>query len=282
MRADADALVRRSGRLEIDDIDFSAFKDQPLAPDSLRCLRYMHDIENHTMCYLRDVLATQAHRDPGITAFLACWGYEEHWHGEALARVLDAHGGFSSTARIQSLRHKLRRRDALRPLLFSVISGLTSHLVAVHMAWGAVNELTTQTGYGRLSAQAEHPVLTEILRRIMRQEGRHIDFYSMQARYRLGESPAAQRLTRSALRRYWEPVGAGVMPDREVQFLARYLFGSDAGLASARRVDRQVDRIPGLRGLQLLEGAVRRSMDGEAGRLRRGRSSRRPTAPNHY
>jgi len=257
---ETDTPIRRSARLEIEDIEFVAFKDQPLDPDTLRCLRYMHDVESHTMCYLRDVLATRAHRDPEMTAFLACWSYEEHWHGDAIAKVLEAHGEPSGPARVQSLRQKLPRRDALRPLLFTVTSAVTRHLVAVHMAWGAVNELTTQTGYGRLSAQAEHPVLGEVLRRIMKQEGRHIDFYAMQARQRLAASPAARRIARGALRRYWEPVGAGVMPDGEVRFLARHLFGSDAGMASARRVDRQVDRIPGLEGLHLLESAVRRAV----------------------
>jgi hypothetical protein len=257
---DTDTLIRRSARLEVDDIDFSAFADRPLDPQSLRCLRYMHDIENHTMCYLRDVLVTRAHRDPEVTAFLSCWSYEEMWHGDAIAKVLEAHGEVSGAARIANLRQKLPRRDALRPMLFSIGSALTRHLVAVHMAWGAVNEWTTQTGYGRLAAQAKHPVLSELLRRIMKQEGRHIDFYAMQARRRLAESPAAQRMTRFALRRYWEPVGAGVMPDAEVRFLARHLFSDDEGLAAARRVDRQIDRISGLEGLHLLEGAAVRAL----------------------
>ena len=103
-------------------------------------------------------------------------------------------------------------------------------------------------------------MLTEILRRIMKQEGRHIDFYAAQAKRRLDESAAAQRLTRFALRKYWEPVGAGVMPDSEVRFLARHLFSDEEGMAAAKRVDRHVDRIPGLEGLRLLEGAARRAV----------------------
>ena len=260
MSTHTDTLIGRSARLEIDDIDFAAFHDRPLDPATLRCLRYMHDIENHTMCYLRDVLVTRAHRDPEMTAFLACWSYEEHWHGDAIARVLDAHGEPSGAARVNRLRQKLPRRDSLRPVLFSVTSAITRHLVAVHMAWGTVNEWTTQTGYARLAAHAKHPVLGELLRRIMKQEGRHIDFYAMQAKARLGESAAAQRLTRFALRRYWEPVGSGVMPAREVRFLAAHLFSDDEGMAAARRVDRQVDRIPGLESLHLLEGAAVRAL----------------------
>lgn len=258
MATDTAALIRRSERLEVGDIDFEAFRDRPLDPDALRCLRYMHDVEGHTMCYLRDVLVTRAHRDPEITAFLACWSYEELWHGEAIGRVLEAHGEPGTASRLAAMRNRLPGTDSLRPLLFSIGSAVTRHIAAVHMAWGAINEWTTQAGYGRLAANARHPVLTELLRRIMRQEGRHIDFYSEQARRRLARSAAARRLVRGALTRWWGPVGSGVMPAGEVAFLADYLFADDEGLEVARRVDRHVDRLPGLSDLHLMEGAISR------------------------
>lgn len=256
MTLDIDSLIQRSGRLQVDDIDFEAFRHHPLDPSTLRCLRYMHDVEGHTACYLRDLLATRAHRDPEMTAFLACWCYEEHWHGEAIAQVLRAHGEPAGRERLAASRHRLPRRDALKPAAFTVASALTPHIVAVHMAWGAVNEWTTQAGYGRLAARAEHPVLSELLRRIMRQEGRHIDFYSLGARTRLADSATARRLTRFALRRYWAPVGAGVMAEAEVEFLVNHLFGDTGGRAGAQRIDRAIDRLPGLGGLHLVETAV--------------------------
>ena len=70
MTFDATTFQRLSARLETEDIDFDVFRDRPLPADALRCLRYMHDVESHTVCYLRDVLVTRAHRDPDITAFL--------------------------------------------------------------------------------------------------------------------------------------------------------------------------------------------------------------------
>ena len=149
------------------------------------------------------------HRDPQVTAFLACWCYEEHWHGEAIAQVLRAHdepAGREPAGRVASAPAPPRRPQ---PVAFTLGSALTPHIVAVHMTWGAVNEWTTQAGYGRLAAKAEHPVLSELLRRIMRQEGRHIDFYALGARRRLADSATARRITRFALRRYWAPVGAG-------------------------------------------------------------------------
>ena len=141
-------------------------------------------------------------------------------------------------------------------MAFTLASALTPHIVAVHMTWGAVNEWTTQAGYGRLLEKAKHPVLSELLRRIMRQEGRHIDFYALGARRRLAESAAARRITRFALRRYWAPVGAGVMPRSEVTFLVHHLFGDAEGQGAAQRIDRLVDRLPGLDGLHLVESAA--------------------------
>ena len=106
MRTTIDTYKDRAGRLDISGIDFDAFRDRPLSPDALRCLRYMHDVEHHTVCYLRDLLVTPAHRDPEVTSFLACWVFEELWHGEAIGAVLEAHGEAAGTRRIAALRHQ--------------------------------------------------------------------------------------------------------------------------------------------------------------------------------
>ena len=256
MSFDAATYQQLSSRLDIGDIDFADFRERPLSAEALRCLRYMHDVEHHTVCYLRDVLVTRAHRDPAITSFLTLWNYEEFWHGDAIGRVLAAHDEAAGATRIAALRQRLPTADRWRPLAFQLASGLTPHLTAVHMTWGAVNEWTTQAAYARLAGLAGHPTLSVLLRRIMRQEGRHIDFYATEATGRLSGSRAAQRVTRWALRRFWAPVGSGVVADAEVVFLRDYLFGDDDGRAMAERIDRRVDRLPGLDGLHLLAGVT--------------------------
>jgi len=256
MAFDMETYERLSSRLDCDDIDFGDFRRRPLDPGALRCLRYMHDVEQHTVCYLRDVLVTRAHRDPEVTSFLTMWNYEEHWHGEAIGRILTAHDETGGSGRVAAVRRRLPRRDALRPIAFQAASALTPHLTAVHMTWGAVNEWTTQAAYSLLAVRADHPTLGELLRRIMRQEGRHIDFYATESRRRLSESRSAQRLTRWALQHFWAPVGSGVVGAGEVAHLRAYLFGDDRGIAMADRIDRRVDRLPGLSGLHLLRDAV--------------------------
>lgn len=257
MLFDLQDLKKNTARLDVSDIDFSEFSRRPLSPGALRCLRYMHDIEYHTVCYMRDLLVTRVHRDHEISSFLTFWCFEEYWHGEAIGQVLSAHEEAAHGQRVQPLRARLRRREALKPFLHAVGSMVAGReWLAVHMAWGAVNEWTTQAGYARLAATEGHPVLTDLLKRIMRQEGRHIDFYATHARAALDGSRRAQRLARLALNRAWTPVGAGVMPPEELDHLARHLFDGAAGRAAAARVDRQVDRLPGLEGLHLLERAV--------------------------
>ena len=92
VKFDIEDYKGRTDRLRWDDLDFAAFADDPLDPETLRAIEYMHDVELHTICYLRDLLVTPAHNDPDVTTFLSCWAYEELWHGEALGDVLAAHG----------------------------------------------------------------------------------------------------------------------------------------------------------------------------------------------
>lgn len=250
MRFDIDRYVGSVAALDTEGIDLDAFAGQPLDPATLRCLRAMHDVEHHTICYLRDLLVTRAHDDPVITTFLTMWAYEEFWHGEALAAVLAAHGERAGRPRIAAVR--ARRGDRATTLGMMAASACTEHVVTVALTWGAVNEWTTQAGYLRLASRSGHPVLAELLRRIAKQEGRHIDLYATEASRRLAASPAARRATRWALRRRWRPVGSGVLAPAETRHLVHHLFGDAEGAAMVERVDARIHRLPGLDGLHLV------------------------------
>lgn len=257
MAFDVDAYTRAVAPVSDDGIDYTAFETHPLDRDVLRCLRYMCDVESHTVCYLRDLLVTPSHADPAVTAFLTMWAYEEYWHGEILAKVLAAHGIPTGADHIRDVRLRLGRRDRIAPIQQAILANLVGvDFIAVHMSWGAINEWSTHAGYARLAERAGHPVLSEILDRIMRQETRHIAFYASQARDRLAASARARRLTRFALRRFWAPVGSGVMPAAETRFLLGYLMSGPAGRAEVDQIDRKIDNLPGLAGLGLVTKAA--------------------------
>lgn len=257
MSFDIDAYRRTVTPVRTDDIDFTEFERTPLDPEVLRCLRYMHDVESHTVCYLRDLLLTHSHSDPRVTTFLTMWAYEEYWHGVALGKVLAAHGEPAEDERIAPMRARLRASEKLAPLMTMLGSSLLGEdFVAVHMTWGAVNEWSTQSGYERLMARADHPVLTTVLTRIAVQEARHIAFYATEARERLARSAKARRATRLALRHKWAPVGSGVMPAAETDFVVRYLMGDEDGRRRAARIDRNIHALPGLADLHLVVRAL--------------------------
>ena len=253
-------FARTSRPVEVEDLSLeTAFADQPLRPSTLRCLAYMADIESHTVCYLRDLLLTESHRDPRVTTFLTTWAWEEQWHGLALGRVLAAHGLSSGDDRIAAVRSRLGFKDKLGPFLTTAGSMLARRdFVAVHMTWGALNEWSTQAGYHRLAALDPHPVLVELLDRISRQESRHIAFYATEARERLAASPRARRLVRFALDKLWAPVGAGVVPREETAFVVQHLLSGAEGDRIVASLDAKLERLPGMEGLSLVRREVPR------------------------
>jgi len=250
---DLDRHLSRSRAVDLSGIAWDDVPRHPLPAEAVRCLRYMQDIETHTVVYLKELLATRAIDDPDVGMFLACWFYEEGFHGLALARFLAA-AGHSTVERVRS---RPGFRKSVEAIAIASVARVWRDFVAVHMSWGAINELTTLTGYKRLMELAGHPVLTELLTRIVRDESRHFDFYFRQAERRL-KRPGAARVARFLVEHFWAPVGSGVQPAEETRFLAEYLLSGPAGRAAARRIDATIRTLPGLAGIELVESWVDR------------------------
>ncbi|MGH2556514.1 MAG: ferritin-like domain-containing protein, partial [Actinomycetota bacterium] len=197
--------------------------------------------------------------------------YEELWHGEAFSRFLGEAGYElapdgdrvwgdtpypSRVARNAWIRRKLGGKGYVSHLATLIAAALLKDFVAVHMTWGAVNELSTLHSYHRLIAKTEHPVLVDLLNRIIKDERRHYAFYRAQARMRLGRSAQARTVTRWALEHLWAPVGTGVRPQQETDFVATYLFGDRDGHAAAAELDATIGELPGLGGLHIYRNAL--------------------------
>jgi hypothetical protein len=267
---DLDRYLRVSKKVDLSGIDWDDIPNHPLSDGDVMCMHYMMDIETHTVIYLRDLLATRAANDPQITAFLSCWVYEELWHGEAFSDFLRAYGlevpaepklpdGSTPmptrTKRTQRLREQLGVGHQLSLLPTMLGSMLFRDFIGLHMTWGAINELTTLTGYHALIRRSTHPVLHQLLRKVIQDERRHFAFYRAQGKARLGRAPRrAQKVVRWVFENFWTPVGAGVKSEEEVDALGLYLFGYDEkGLEMIREIDSTISEIPGLEGLTLVE-----------------------------
>jgi hypothetical protein len=265
---DLEAYVARSGGVDLSAFAWEDVPRHPVAPETVRTLRYMQDIESHTIIYLRELLSTRAVDEPDVATFLACWLYEETLHGIALARFLEAAGHpVGARARPRGQEPLVKR---LESAAVALLSRAWPDFCALHMTWGAINELTTLTGYRRLVKVADHPVLTALLERIMLDESRHFFFYYRQADERL-RRPGAARVARLIVDRFWAPVGSGEQAKDELRFLAGYLFSGDEGRAAARKVDETIRRLPGFETVRLVEAWVDSFVDSRP-RLRGGRN----------
>jgi len=228
-----------------------------LSNGDLFCLHYMMDIENHVPLYLSHLLVTRACMDPILTAFLACWNYEELWHGENLGKFLNLYGiEFDTQERIANVRANLGFQNSVSLMSTMAGSWLLKDFSAVYLSIGAINELSTLTGYAALIRKSGHPVLKDLLSRIIKDERRHYAFYFNSAKEWLTDNKKAQRVDRWMLDRVWVPVGQGVKTQEEVDALALYLFDDEEGEAALALLDEKIGKLPGLSGIKLLSKSL--------------------------
>jgi hypothetical protein len=255
-----ESYLEHSKKVDVGDLDFSDAAKYPLSAEEIRCLTYMMDIEAHTIVYLKGILSTCAVRDARTTSFLSCWAYEEFFHGFTLRRFLEAAGVAIPPTRTAEVQKQASWRDWLEGFGASVICHASRHFHAVYLTWGAISELTTLEGYGILAARTRNPLLAELLRRLAKDERRHFAFYYNMAAEHLAPR-AAQRLTTWVIKHFWMPVGGGVKPDTEVDWMNRFILGDARGELVAARIDTTIGKLPGLGWFDRLRRSRQDSLD---------------------
>ena len=248
-------FLGRSRPLDLSGIVWWQVPQYPLTVETIRTLRYMEHIESHTAVFPRTIFSTRAITDSVVVRFLTCWLYEESFHGPALARFLKAAGHTAPSP----YPKRLSAKDRVEAAVSTLVSSAWSDFLALHMTWGAIHELTTITAYQRLAALADHPILTDLVKRIVREEARHFAFYYSQARKRLAR-PVVASITRFLLNQLWAPVGHGVQSIAAEQSVTGYLFADADGRTAARKVDSTIRRLPGLARVSLLESWIARKV----------------------
>ena len=240
-------FISSSGPISLHGIDWDVIPDYPLNEDVLRILTYMQDVESHTVVFPRTIFSQRAVNDEVVGTFLVCWLYEEGMHGRALAKFL-ACAGHPIPERT---RKRTTKMDHVDRIMTTLIAAVWKDFLALHMAWGAVHECTTIHAYRRLMALNDHPVLNELLKRIIYDEARHFSFYMWQAKQRLTRR-AVQRMVRAIMERLYIPVGASHQPDKLACWVSALLFDGEAGRKAAYHVDSTISKLPGFADATLL------------------------------
>ncbi len=257
---DLDTWVARSGAVDLDAVPWAEVPAHPVPADAVRALRYMQDIESHTVIYLRSLLATRADRRSGgrhVPGVLAPRGDVPRPRPGALPRGGRAPArATGAAARTGAARQAASRRPSLRAL-----SRAWPDFCAVHMTWGAINELTTLTGLSAPGRPRRTPGARPSCSSASRATSRGTSS-STTARPTSGSRrPGAARMARFLVDRFWAPVGSGVQPPAELALPGPVpvRWGRrPSGRSEGGRRDPPAARIPGRR--------PARGVDGQGGR----------------
>lgn len=245
----SELLDRMGAPLDVDAYDWDRATDQPLSEQEVFQLTYAAQVEWGTEGTFESLAVTD---DPELTRFLAIWLEQEVVHAQLLERLLEQHGhGVQLLHREDRHRRGARRGARLNRLAHRMLG---DDFVALHMTWGAVNELTTMRFYSVLSRRTDNELLRQLLRDLMRQEALHYAYYRTAAIERLAESSRARRVVRLAMARLWSPVGSGLRDAADVERLMHSVF--DPAPEEIVRIDATLSSIPGLEGLDLVARCV--------------------------
>lgn len=256
MAFDIERFVSLSKAVETSDLDWDYIARVGVTDDEARILRYMADVESHTMLYLRDLLAGHTSRDYEVVAFLSCWVYEETHHGYALDRFLAACGRAPDKSRYTQITQGASFREDIEAFLSHAAARATPHFAATHMTWGAINEMTAALAYTALSRYTRNTELAKLLQRLAKDERRHQSFYYHQAQKRLEASRIAQTIARFALEKFWGPVGVGVGESDTFGMIAAMLFDNEWGRSEFAAIDRTISKLPGLENFNLVSARI--------------------------
>lgn len=242
----------------LESIDWKSVREHPIDERLVPVLFYMRDVETLTDMYYHELRRTPTGKDPVINKFMERWGTEELLHGELLNRFLIEAGYPSDRQWRTQVRASVSKFYRLNSRLITSLTNLAGRrFTATHMTFGAIHEMSTTQGYRRLMKLADHPVLTQILNGIIREESAHTKFYSSVARIELRGNDLAQRIARYVIDHFWKPVGQGSLPRERTHYVIATLFGGDEGRECAERtVSDRIKQLPGFADLTRISETV--------------------------
>ena len=254
----------------ISNIRWQDVKNYKLDEKLVPVLLYMRDVEVLTDMYYKELRRTPTGKDPIISKFMERWGIEEVTHGEVINRFLNEAGIETGEKWKEQIRNSVSRFYTANTYLLTMLTNLVGKkFTATHMTFGAIHEMSTAQGYRRLMKMANHPVLTEILTAIMREESAHTKFYWSVAKIELQKSKFAQKVARFIINKYYTPVGQGAKPKKQTEYTIGTLFNGKDGLDWIERtVSNKVQMLPGFDGLTKISDQVSRIISSQPSTVR--------------
>ena len=235
-------------------------KNYPLDKKFVPVLLYMRDVEVLTDMYYEEMKRTPTGKDPAIAKFMERWGVEEITHGEMIDRFLNEAGFETSKNWKTEVRQNVPKSYTFNTKILTTLTNLIGkQFTATHMTFGAINELSTAQAYRRMIELANHPVLSHILRGIMREESAHTQFYWSVAKLELRKSAFSRKVARFVVKNFWSPVGEGAKPKTQSDYTIATLFNGKEGFEWLdRKVSKHIQELPGFNGLNTISERIKK------------------------
>ncbi|MCS6875063.1 MAG: ferritin-like domain-containing protein [Pyrinomonadaceae bacterium] len=231
----------------VNTINWREARAYPLDKRFIPVLLYMRDVEVLTEMYYQEMMQTPTGKDPVVKRFMQRWREEEITHGELIDRFLNEIG-FQTPKdwKIKTRNSVPKSYTTTTRILTALTNIFGKNFVATHMTFGAINEMSTAQGYRKLMETAKHPVLTQIIKGIIREESIHTKFYFSVARLELQRSKFSRQLARFVVENFWQPVGQGAKPARETHYVIKTLFNDKQAMNWIdRNISSKIRLLPG-------------------------------------
>lgn len=231
----------------ISSVEWDEVKKYPLDKKFIPVLIFMRDVEVLTDMYYQELRRTPTGKDPYISKFMERWGVEEITHGEVINRFLNEAGIDTDADWKRQVRKSVPTSYDLNTWMLTTLTNLLgSKFTATHMTFGAINELSAAQAYRRMIELANHPILSKILRAIIREESAHTQFYWSVAKLELKRSEFSRKMARFVINKFWAPVGEGARTKIDSDYCIQVLFGDEGGLEWLdRKITRHINELPG-------------------------------------
>lgn len=233
-------------------VDWSALKTRNSMrenPTLGRMMLALALIEGDSKVIRRKLATTHADRNEVLLDFISIWLAEEGEHCRALTHLAKLLGTISIDYDERTIWRDIRAFVTTPALYIArVIPGMS----ATYCTLGTIQEHIALTTYNYLSTMIDDPDARTVLRRLAKQEVRHMRFYRQAAKLFLYESRSAQRFTKLLIERLWRPAGLDFLGSRVFESVFEPLLSQPKYTAALASVDDIINRLPGLGNLRVM------------------------------
>lgn len=262
----ADPHLRRRAPDFFNEVEWSAFHDEPLEPEVKYFVNYSADVEAHSDAYLLYLVLNRYNaRIPERALGRGAWLMDEEFHffgSYAILKASDPDMPPPDVWRAQRIDTYDKGGWAKRPVYSMMFNNIMPAQAAAGTGnvSGSISEDVTRNGYVMISDLSGHKALKTLFTNFARQEGVHGAGYAAHAKEDLEDQPLYQWLARKYIERFTTVVGSGLRPPSDVTTLLRILEQHPEFNDKIAKIDHRASQLPGMAGLTVMQQCVEKTL----------------------